>query len=98
MKKKNKHQQNAQQVNNHDHIAEQPEFVIMIPVFKDGRVGVSNFPTNWPMERIMQVLAAAMIVIAQHFRKESDEKNLSRIIQLNQQQAAMIAKKVKEKG
>jgi len=96
-KEKNKHQQNAEQkpVNNHNPRTEQPKFVVMVPVFENGRIEVVNFPQEWTMEEVMQVLSCAMIRVAQHFRKKSDDKNLGRIIQLNQQQAAMIASKVK---
>jgi len=95
-KNKNKHQQNAgQPVNNHDPRTEKPKYIIMIPVFENGRVEVANFPANFTMEQVMNVLCAALIRVAQHFSKMSDDKNLGRIIQLNQQHAAMISKKIR---
>lgn len=100
-KKKNKHQQNAgqqnagqQPVNNNDPKAEQPQFIIMVPVFPNGRVEVANFPQNFTMEQVMDVLCAALVRVAQHFRQLSDDKNLGRIIKLNQQQAAMVGSKI----
>jgi len=89
-KNKIKHQKNAEQPK--EGKQEKPVFVLAVPLYKDGRVEVGGFPKDWKMEQVMQVLAAGMIRVAQHFRQKSDDKNLGRIIQLNSQQVAQAKK------
>ena len=88
-KKENKHQENAEQPKK-----EKPVLVLAVPLFANGRVEVGGYPENWSMEQVMDVLAAGMIRVAQHFRKESDDKNLGRIIQLNNREMANAKKRL----
>ena len=76
------HQKNAAE-------QEKPVFTIMVDVFPKGNVQVRNFPAN-SMEQGMQVLAAGMIILAKHFRKQDAIGESHKIITLNNKQVADV--------
>lgn len=79
MSKKNEHQQSANQnINQQD--VKKPAFTTFIHVFSDGHVEVGGFPAD-SMEKALQILAAGMIRLAQHFRDK--KKDDSRVITLS---------------
>jgi len=85
--KKNKHQKNVEQPKE-----ENPDFIITVNHFPSGRIVVQGSRSDLGMRQIIWVLSSAIVSVAESFRQKSDDKNLSRIIQLNNKQVASAKK------
>ena len=88
MTKKNKHQKNAEQPGKE----EEPSFAITVLSFPSGRVRVQGSNADLGMTQIIRVLSSAIVAVVETFSKKLDDKNLSRIIQLNNTQVAQAKK------